>query len=342
MVRLIRKRWLAGPIFSLLMLGAVILLAAACNGNAGFAGGASGGARFLYIQPEVSVSHLPRLYEPFIVTGKATAIKEDLADAELWLTAGGAVFLDGEDRWHGPLKLGEEKTISATFAFVTEGNRDIAASAFPGPPRFERRFSGIPVSLYVTKSGSSWGVKLNQFGGVLSWKAGDPPTALAGHRLIEDTALALNTSVEPRVEFLQSWEDVARLQEAGLFPAELRYGWRMLNPNVVDFSRGFLVAFFDALQPEQGRLVAFEGDQFLLDGGVLKGNYTTYAVPPEVIRAARPVSAVEVRAIGRDDSPVRPSTLAFKGVKTFDLTVDGQPLPRVTVDLKRPEKPAGK
>lgn len=185
------------------------------------------------------------------------------------------------------------------------------------------------------------GGKLNPFGGVISWKAGDPPTALAGHRHIVDTALALNATVEPRIEFLQSWEDVARLQEAGLFPRELRYEWYLLNPFAVDFSKSFLVAFFDALQPQPGRLVAFEGNQFLLDGGVLKGNYTTYAVPPEVSRAARPVSAVEVRTIARLVSPESPARLAFKGVKTFDLSVDSQPLPRVTIDLRTPEKPAG-
>ena len=40
---------------------------------------------------------------------------------------GVGVYLDGEDRWHGPMKLGEERTLSATFAVVTRGNYTVSA-----------------------------------------------------------------------------------------------------------------------------------------------------------------------------------------------------------------------
>ena len=319
---------------------ALLLLAlAGCGGSIGVLGAGSG-ARVRNVSPEIKVSHLPKLNEPFTVTGKFTALKK-LDDVDLWLEAGRyGVYLDGEAQWHGPLVEGEARTLTATFAFVSEGNKAIGAQA-------ASKLEGLggtgiwgddslPIFLRVTNASGVEGYELSRFGNGTSWKAGDLPIARAGHAHVVDTTLQLNSSDKPRIEFVQSWDDVKRLQDAGLFPAELRYRWRRLFD--INFSKQFLVVYFDALQPEPGHTVGFEGFLFQLEDGVLKGDYRTYSVPPEVIRPPRPVSAVEVRAVARRVQPESIHAFAFRGVQTFQFTLDGQPLPPITVDLKTPEE----
>ncbi len=306
--------WLA-----LIFLPVFVLSSLGCDKDSQPIGGvgASGARNIFHVQPQVLISHLPKLYEPFTVRGTFTAL-QDQGDSELWISVGvNGVYLDGEHQWHGPLKKGDVKTLTATFAFVKGGNHTVLAHAssavqaseFTTPaaeaptatdasdPRWQE--NSLPVNLYVTEDSQRLGLELIR-GSSYSWKAGDPPRADAGVGVVV-TDQAVNASDVPRIEFVQGREDIKRLQEEGLLPAELRYQWRAFLGGV-DFSKKFVVVYFDALWPEPGHLAAFEGSRFQLEDGMLRGNYRTYSVPPDVPRANRPVSAVELRAIARREN----------------------------------------
>ena len=313
------------------LMALALLGLAACGKDAAPIGppGAGGGARFLHTRPEVSISHMPKLNEPYTVTGIFTALKDN-SDVELWLEAG--VYLDGEPEWHGPMTEGEVKTLSATFVFLTEGNHVALAEAY-SPSTVPSRHDSIPINMHVTKESGRLGGVIGKSRGY-SFGPGDPPIALAGDAFVVETTLALNTSDRPRVEFLQSRDDVERLQAEGLFPQKLRYRWRTID--WLDFSKFFAIAYFDALRPETGHLVAFNGREFELRSGVLEGTYKTFTLPTEVSGPTKSVSVVEVRGIARRDNPPQPGFLAFQGTQTFEFTADGQALGPMTVDLKAP------
>ena len=312
------------------ILAAVAIVAmalVACGDGApilGGPGGASGGGEPTYFDIEVSISHLPKLNEPFTVTAKLTPIDEDETDAELWLNVTGAVYLDGEDRWHGPLKLGEEKTISATFAVVTEGNHTASAVA-NSTDLFALQAAVPPVWFHTTAGGSE--------PGRVSGRAhlAVPGEVAAGRVDIVETSLLLNASESPRIEFIQSKDDVARLQADGMFPQELRYRWRGLDR--FDFSEAFLIAYFDGQRPAPGRLPVFQGAYFIWEDGVLKGEYKTFSLPAQPGTLGEPVSSVVMRAIGRGIQPRSINLTPYEGPRDFDFTVDGGPSMSIRVDF---------
>jgi hypothetical protein len=297
--------------------------------------GAGAPADRVNITPEVSISHLPKLYEPFTVTGKFRAAEKDEEDAEVWIAVKGAVYLDGEDRWHGPLKKGEEKVLSARFAMVTEGNHEVGAVAAKqkrhGAPE------GTVIVLYVTSKESQVGWK-DTGEGIGALGPNDPPIIAGGPTLVTETALALNSFQSPRIEVLQGPEDIARLQAEGALPAELRYQWRLVG--ATDFSQQLLLVVFDELRPMPGCLIRMEGDNFTWHNGIVKGEYRMHCLPENVRRSARPVSAVEVRLLGRNQTPHSgfvpgiAEQLAFQGARTFEFALDDRgTVLRKTVDL---------
>ena len=315
------------PAFAVVLAAVAIVAMAlvACGGGGpifGGASGASGGGAPEYFDIEVSISHLPDLDEPFTVTAKLKSFEMDETDAELWMAVSGAVYLGGEDRWHGPLKLGEEKTISATFAVVTEGNHSAEALANSTDLW---AFQDARVRFHTTAAGSELG---HQQSGPQA-RAIVPGEVLevgVGGLRIVDTSLLLNTSATPRIEFVQSQDDVARLQADGLFPKELRYRWRQLNH--MDFSRVFLIVYFDQMRPSPGYLPVFQGNFLEWDDGVLKGSFKTFSVPEQESVVGNPVSAVTMRLNARDVNPSFADIYPFEGPRSFELTIDdGPPMP---------------
>ncbi len=324
----------------LLALAAIALAFASCGRPAippGVPGAASGPVKGNF-DIQVSVDRLPRLNEPFTVTGKFTPMRADEPDAELWLsvvslTDPWGIYLDGEDRWHGPLKLSETRTISATFAIVAEGNYTVVAAAHSSAPGVYGEEPAF-IRLNITAKSSAFEWKDDNQGGIIV-SQGDVPI---GSSMVVDSALLLNTSAAPRIEFIQSHDDITRLQEEGLLPKELRYNWRDLAR--LDFSKVFLIAYFDAMRPVPGYMPVFEGHNLIWDNGILRGRYKTFSVPPEVDRANRPVSSVVIKPLAWEEQPFRVQDYAFRGIRQFEFTVDidGQ-LPIVkTVDL-RPGSP---
>lgn len=311
---------------------AVALALMACG--RGGPGGAAGGGEPRYFDIEVSVSHLPDLNEPFTVTAKLTATEMDEADAELWMNVTGAVYLDGEDRWHGPLKLGEEKTVSATFAVVTEGNHAASAAA-NSTDLFGHQTAVPPVWFHTTAEGSALGRGETESDTRVFVPGQEVREVGAGRLSIVDTALLLNTSDAPRIEFVQSESDVVALQEEGLFPKELRYSWRQLNH--MDFSRVFLIVYFDQMRPSPGHLPVFKGNfkgnYFDWDDGVLRGSYETFSAPAPQGAAAKPVSAVTMIYSSRDAQPTYSDIMPYQGLRTFEFTIDGGPPTPVQVDF---------
>ena len=229
------------------LMSLAAMAAVECGKDSGPIGppGAGSGARFHHTRAEVAISHLPRLNEPFTLSGTFTALR-DHADVELWLSGGS--YLDGEDRWHGPMAEGEVRTLTATFAFVKEGNYSASARAWapvPSGPQLDRARA---ISLNVNRDRGRLGHAARNVP-VFSWGSGDAQTVDTGRPYLIETALALNTSDQPRIEFLRSWADVERLQAQGLLPSELRYRWRNLRPDL--FSKTFLLVYWDALRPRR-------------------------------------------------------------------------------------------
>ena len=207
------------PAFTVVLAAVAIVAMAlvACGRDgpiSGGASGASGGDEPEYFEIEVSISHLPDLNEPFTVTAKLKPFEMDEADAELWLAVSGGVYLDGEDRWHGPLKVGEEKVISATFAVVTEGNH--TAEALANSTDLEAHQTARPIRIHTTTEGSELG---HEESGPQA-RAIDPGQEIqevyAGLAGVTDTTLLPNTSETPRIEFVQTKDDVVKLQEQGV------------------------------------------------------------------------------------------------------------------------------
>jgi hypothetical protein len=343
-VKLHEKQRMAHMAFWLLTAIAVALLAiAGCKPvpasaptsvpqpGAGFQGTARTSVPIVHenFKIEVSVSHLPKPNESFTLIGKFTPMKQDEADAELWIHVEGGVYLDGEDRWHGPLKLGEEKVISATFALVTEGKHEINAAAYSTD---RVREEGIPILVLTTIGSSEWyqGAKPGQGPPAPIIAAGDVP---AGHNTVVETAMLLNDSSEPIIEFIQRPSDIVRLQEQGLLPKELRYRWRKLG--TLDFSKHFLIAYFDSKRPTPGYLPVFLERGFTWDNGTLRGgNYKTHIVPPDVSRASKPVSSVVIRALAWQQRPFGIEAFAFQGLRSFEFTIDNRPPIVKTITLQ--------
>ncbi len=321
----------------LLALAATALVFASCGRPAipsGVPGAASGSVKGNF-DIQVSVDRLPRLNESFTVTGKFTPMRADEPDAELWLsvvslTDPRGIYLDGEDRWHGPLKLGETRTISATFAIVAEGNYTVVASVHSSAPGVYVEEPAF-IRLNITAESSAFEWKDDNQGGIVV-SQGEVPI---GRSMVVDSALLLNTSAVPRIEFIQSPDDITRLQEEGLLPREFRYRWRDLAR--LDFSKVFLIAYFDAMRPVPGYMPVFEGRNLIWDNGVLKGSYKTFSVPPEVNRANRPVSSVVIKLLAWDEQPFQVQDYAFRGVRRFEFTVDADgKLPVVKIVDLRP------
>ena len=299
------------------------------GGASGPSGGGAGAPEFFRI--EVWMSHLPDLNEPFTVTAKLKAFEMDESDAELWVAVSGGVYLDGEDRWHGPLKVGEEKVISATFAVVTEGNHAVGAAA--STERYSQRWgqSASNIRFHTTAEGSELGYE-ERGPQARAFGQGQAVREVGAGRLhIVDTTLLLNTSQDPRIEFVQSKEDVARLQEQGLFPKELRYRWRQLNN--VDFPRVFLIAYFDRMRPTPGYLPVFQGPDFAWDNGVVKATYQTFSSPPLEDEANKPVSSVTMRYIGRAVKIPFSDVTPYQGPRSFEFTIDDGPPTSLQVDF---------
>ncbi len=316
------------------VLAAIALTLASCQRPASQPGGppgASGPAVLEDFKIEVSIDHLPKLNEPFTVTGKFTPIKKDEEDAELWigvvsLASPWGIYLDGEDRWHGPLKLGETKTLAAIFAVVAEGNYDAGAAAYSTARTGQE---AIPVHFTVTAESSSFGWKDNSQSGISIAAKGEVPV---GRNVVVDSALLLNTSPFHRVEFIQSKDDIVRLQAEGLLPKELRYSWRELLR--FDFSKVFLIAYFDAMKSTPGYLPVFQGHNLIWDNGTLRGSYKAYSVPPWVTRAIRPVSSAVIKLLSWEVQPFQVQEKAFQGARTFEFAVDGGPSIVKTVKLR--------
>ena len=330
-MRIVKNRAALATVLAAVAIVAIALVA--CGGSGpifGGASGASGGDEPEYFEIEVSISHLPDLNEPFTVTAKLKPFEMDEADAELWLAVSGGMYLDGEDRWHGPLKLGEEKVISATFAVVTEGNHAVGAAA-NSTDLFAHQTAVPPIRFHITAEGTALGRGETESQARV-FSPGDEVREFGTGRLsIVDTALLLNTSETPRIEFVQSKQDVARLQEQGLFPKELRYGWRQLNN--MDFSRVFLIVYFDRMRLSPGHLPVFQGNFFEWDDGVLKGSYKTFSVPSLEGAAAKPVSAVTMLFNGRDVKQPYSDITPFQGPRSFEFMIDDGPPMLVQFDF---------
>ena len=318
------KRAIAG--FAMAVAAVTLALVACGRGGPilGGPGGAASGGEPAYFNIEVSISHLPDLNEPFTVTAKLTSIEMDEADAELWIAVSGSVYLDGEDRWHGPLKLGEQKIISATFAVVTDGNHTVSALA-NSTDLFAHQSAVPPIRFHTTAEGPVLGREESGPQVRVSVPGEELREVLAGNVRLVDTALLLNTSETPRIEFVQSKGDIVKLQEQGLFPKEFRYRWRQLNN--MDFSRVFLIVYFDKMRPTPGYLPVFQGPYFGWDNGVLKGSYKTFSSPaPQA--PANPVSSVTMILSSRDAQPPYSDIMPYQGLRTFEFTIDdGPPMP---------------
>ena len=298
----------------------------------GAPGAASGGGAPEYFEIEVSISHLPDLNEPFTVTGTITPTDEDETDAEMWIVVTGAAYLDGEDRWHGPLKMGEKKTISATFAVVTEGDHAAGAAVFSSEKSGQRWVQESPtIRFHTTAEGSDLG-RAESGPQARAIGQGQAVREVGAGRLhIVDTALLLNTTEDPRIEFVQNKEDVARLQDQGLFPKELRYQWRLINN--IDFARVFLIAYFDRMRPTPGYVPVFQGPDVTWDNGVVKATYETFSSPPLEDAANNPVSSVTMRYIGRAVEIPFSDVTPYQGPRDFEFTTDEEAAMPVHVDF---------
>jgi hypothetical protein len=220
---------------------------------------------------------------------------------------------------------------------VTEGNhevRAVAAKQKRGGPE------GTVIVLYISSKESQMGWK--DTGGEGSSMPMDyPPFLVRGATLVADTTLALNTSPASRVEVLQGPEDVARLQEEGLSPKELRYAWRTIA--IVDFSKSLLITFFDELRPGPGCLPFLEGPDLVMQEDVFKGGYRTFCLPGSSSKLTRSVSSVEIVEVGRlvhwipQSGPVSERPLQKRpldGITTLEFTINDGDLVRYTVDIR--------
>jgi hypothetical protein len=282
--------------------------------------GAGAPADRVNITPEVSISHLPKLYEPFTVTGKFRAAEKDEEDAEVWIAVKGAVYLDGEDRWHGPLKKGEEKVLSARFAMVTEGNCEILAMA-EKQGRLGRTYSTVQLS--VTTQGGELGWR-DTDGGVFSYGKDYLPFLMRGATLVTDTALALNNQPTSQVEILKEPADIVRLQTEGLSPTDLRYQWREIVARDY-FSKGMLIAAFDVLRPNPRCLLAMTSPRLLSQEDAFRAEYALHCVPSDVTTAAKRVSSFEVVAVGKQINlwgSTQPQLL--EGLRTFEFILNDE------------------
>ena len=291
---------------------------------------------------EVRISQLPKLNEPFTVTGKFTLIEANEADVELWLSVPKGVYLDGEDRWHGPMKRGVERTLSATFAVVAQDNHRVYAYGYTDDPSVFGIVSQgtLPIRFHTTLDGSEPGYEKTESRARVFSPGQEVREVYASHTRMVETALLLNTSESPRIEFVQSEDDVVGLQEEGLFPQELRYRWRWLAR--VDFSKVFLMVYFDQMRPSPGHLPVFQatepmplidGSFFIWEDGVLKGDYTTYSVPEGTVSATSPVSSVTMKVIGRATQQPYSDFTPYQGLREFEFTIDGGPPVPVQVNF---------
>lgn len=272
-----------------------------------------------YFDIQVSLSETPKLNEPFTVTAKFTPIIEDEIDAEVWIEVNTGAYLEGEDRWHGQLLLGQEKVLTASYVLLVEGMSSINGVSFSNKPgqTFLRGLDidGDHLTFLVTSKGCEWG------GGgsmTVSRKLGD---IAAGHAVVVDTASLLNVASSELIELLDSPEDVTRLQKEGLFPKELRYQWRNLNG--IDWNTSFLVVFIGPNKPSSGHLAVFEHDLKLVNG-IPTGRFTQRDAPSMIIpQTSRPVSATVVQHLSWIDKPAMMEIPAFQeGENTLAIGVD--------------------
>jgi hypothetical protein len=269
---------------------------------------------------DVTISNLPELGKPFSVTARFAPTHQAEQDAELWITVDGGAYLDGEDRWHGPLGLHEVKTLTATFVIHTEGNHTVVAQAFvDGPPdRWVRglQTSSPPIQVSVGADASHIGIDLKYSG----QPSGVSRTVFDGPTLITDTALLLNNNDKRSVEVIDDPGDIERLQTAGLFPAEMRYSWRRLHS--YDFSKGFLIAYFGSAKPTTGHFIRFNGNGLEWDGLTLKANIEEYRVGSTSDGEYQAVSAVVVRAHGWAQNELGIAAPAFTQERSFLVTFE--------------------
>jgi hypothetical protein len=103
----------------------------------------------------------------------------------------------------------------------------------------------------------------------------------------------------------------------------------------IDFSKQFLIAYFDSKRPTPGYLPVFLGSNFTWDNGTLRGgNYKTHNLPPEVSRLSKPVSSVVIRALAWQERPFGVEEFAFQGVRSFEFVIDNGPPIVKTVTLQ--------
>jgi hypothetical protein len=267
----------------------------------------------------LSVSHLPKLNEPFTVSATISPAHQDEEDAEIWIEISGGAYLAGEDRWHGPLAQGEVKAVEATFVILSEGNHEISAAGFanratgPFPGNFQRALPTI--NMNVTAAESRWGLVP---GTPYAPESGDIP---AGHWIVNEAFLLLNTQAEPRLEFLTSDNDIDLLQRQGLLPSELRYQWRRLT--WIDFSKQFLMLYVAPKTASPGHSMEIKDNSFAWhDDGVLSGTIVERAFTDEQPTSERLYSPALVQVLSWRDTPFGFEFPAFTSARRFDIALD--------------------
>lgn len=284
---------------------------------------------------QVSISHLPSLNETFTVTASARAAKGDEDDAELFINVSGGVYLAGEDRWHGPLKLGESKTIQATFAMVIEGNHNITAIAYS---QNGRRSISAPILVYLTETTSKWRAVATNCCVTLTVEGSTPEFVSIGRHEFTETALLLNDRLEPRIAVVTSADDIKALQRQGLIPEQLRYRWRKLSR--LDFSKQMALLYWDGRQDSRGSFVKLEDDLFQITGdGTLSAGYGSYTVPQTQALERVPVSAVDVRVLSWDAKVRGSDRFVFDEIGTIRIDRGDAPSAEVVLPFNRNSRP---
>ncbi len=147
--------------------------------------------------------------------------------------------------------------------------------------------------------------------------------------------MPLNKFDEPRVEVIESKDDIQRLQAEGLVPQELRYQWRWLP--TVRYEDDFVLAYYGALNANLGSFVSMDGSLLTWEDSLMKGEYRKHSLPPGIVaRYPGPASPVDFRRLKRDARPLQRAqqpVLVFQGGHVLELGRDDGPPIRVTIDV---------
>ena len=126
---------------------------------------------------KVTLAKAPLLYEPVTVAVEVSPKSVGRDDVEVWLSLPRhAVLLDGETAWHGPLYPGDTKTLTATIAFLKEGNTYVGVQAeYPSPEHRPNRLVGSAyLDLNIGKTSSRSERVKEEYVQRVSWLGNDP------------------------------------------------------------------------------------------------------------------------------------------------------------------------